>query len=89
MAKAEVLPVTLTGPRYETLVMAQKFIEDYGYSPTARELTRMMGYASVSTVHDHLNNLRRGGFVDWLPHAARTLRITQNGKAALTARGVL
>lgn len=57
---------------YEALVSFQIY---QGYSPNIEELCRMVGVASVSTVHSHLTALKKKGFVDWVPGQKRTLHL--------------
>ena len=89
MAETEVLPVNLTQRRIDLMVFIQNFRDEHGYPPTARELTQLMGIASVSTTHAHLVLLQRGGLVDWSPGLPRTTRITPDGKLRLRQLGVL
>lgn len=89
MAETEVFPVNLTQRRIDLMVFIQEFRDEHGYAPTTRELTQLLGAASVSNTHAHLELLRRGGLVDWSPGLPRTIRITPDGKLRLAQLRVL
>jgi repressor LexA len=38
-------------------------VEQFGYAPTLGELATQFGYTSHSTVHEHLKNLERKGWI--------------------------
>ena len=83
MAEAEVLHVYLTPVRRRLLGEIQLWHDIYGYAPSVRELQEILGYASTSTVHGHLHQLRRRGTVDWVEGQNRTLHLTPLGRAAV------
>ena len=39
------------------------FIEDQGYAPSFEEIADAFGYSSLATVHEHLTNLERKGYI--------------------------
>lgn len=54
-----------------------------GYAPTLRELATTLGISSTNGVAEHLRTMGRRGLVKWVPHSARTLRVTDAGRAWL------
>ncbi len=58
------------------LVKAIKYYQQqFGYSPTVRELQQVVEVQSTSTVLEDLRWLRSRGMVTWTPKTARTLRV--------------
>lgn len=49
--------------------------QQFGYSPTVRELQQVVEVQSTSTVLEDLRWLRSRGMVTWTPKTARTLRV--------------
>lgn len=54
-----------------------------GFSPSIRELADELGLTALRGVAQHLEYLKKKGAVRWLPHKARTLAITDAGRALL------
>ncbi|WP_206922982.1 LexA repressor [Alicyclobacillus suci] len=69
----------LTAAQNAVLICIKKYIASNGYPPTTRELGRAVGYSSTSTVHGHLQALKKKGYIDWIDGAPRTLRILNMG----------
>ena len=89
MAETEIFPVRLTQRRIELMRFIKQFRDEHGYSATTRELTQMLGIASVSTTHAHLVLLQRDGLVDWANGLPRTIHITRKGLQKLARLNVL
>src|SRR5436853_4185885 len=53
-----------------------EYVEHHGYPPTVREIGEQVGLASPSTVHAHLANLERAGFLKRDPTKPRALELT-------------
>jgi repressor LexA len=51
------------------------FWAENGFAPTVRDLCQATGRTSTSTIHAHLQRLRRAGVVDWAEGRQRTLRV--------------
>lgn len=64
------------GVDFEIIGHIAAFINEYGYSPSVRELCDILGYASTSTVHSHLKRLSERGLIVYEPTKPRTLRLT-------------
>lgn len=59
---------------YTTLKL---YISEHGFPPTERELGRLTGIRSRSTIHNHLVRMRYEGLIDYVPGKARTLHVLQ------------
>lgn len=53
------------------------YTEEYKYPPTIREIALGVGLKSSSTVHGHLDRMRRGGHINFVDLAVRTLSIVE------------
>ena len=77
----------LTGRQQEIWDFLVDYVDRHGYPPTVREIGERVGLASPSTVHAHLANLERAGYLKRDPTKPRALELTglqrrQGGKAA-------
>lgn len=52
-----------------------KFIDENQCSPTMREIAKVAGLSSVSTVHAHLQTLKRKGYIDYDPDIPRSMEL--------------
>ncbi len=55
--------MALTKKQRETLDFIRDFIRSKGYSPSLEEIGKHMGLSSVATVHKHVSQLIKKGFV--------------------------
>lgn len=55
--------MALTKRQREILDFVDSFIQSYGYSPSFEEIADFFGYRSLATVHEHLTNLERKGYI--------------------------
>ena len=53
----------LTKRQKQILDYLKEFIGDHGYAPSFDEIRHEFGYASLATVHEHLSNLERKGYI--------------------------
>jgi len=53
----------LTKRQKEILDYITGFIDGHGYSPSFEEIAKAFGYSSLATVHEHLSNLERKGYI--------------------------
>jgi repressor LexA len=51
------------------------YVDEHGYPPTVREIGEEVGLASPSTVHAHLANLERAGYIRRDPTKPRALEL--------------
>jgi repressor LexA len=66
----------LTGRQQEIWDYLVEYVDDHGYPPTVREIGERVGLASPSTVHAHLANLERAGYLKRDPTKPRALELT-------------
>ncbi len=60
---AKVFDMPLTKRQKEILDHVESFIEKNGYAPSFEEIAKAFGYSSLATVHEHLSNLERKGYI--------------------------
>lgn len=53
----------LTKRQKEILDYINGFIDEQGYAPSFEEIAKAFGYSSLATVHEHLSNLERKGYI--------------------------
>ena len=63
----------LTGRQQEIWDFLVEYVDRHGYPPTVREIGEKVGLASPSTVHAHLANLERAGYLRRDPTKPRAL----------------
>jgi repressor LexA len=66
----------LTGRQQEIWDFLVEYVDRHGYPPTVREIGEQVGLASPSTVHAHLANLERAGYLKRDPTKPRALELT-------------
>jgi repressor LexA len=66
----------LTGRQQEIWNFLVDYVDRLGYPPTVREIGEAVGLASPSTVHAHLANLERAGYLRRDPTKPRALELT-------------
>jgi repressor LexA len=62
-----------------------RYADKHGYPPTVREIGESVGLASPSTVHAHLANLERAGYLKRDPTKPRALEIIARERPAAVA----
>jgi len=72
----------LTGRQQEIWEFIVGYVDRSGYPPTVREIGEAVGLASPSTVHAHLANLERAGYVRRDPTKPRALELVGHRKTA-------
>jgi repressor LexA len=65
----------LTKRQREILDYVESFLENYGYSPSFEEIASFFGYSSLATVHEHLSNLERKGYLRKNYNKSRSLEV--------------
>jgi len=67
----------LTKRQREILDFITRFVDEKGYSPSLVEIGENFGLSSVATVHKHVENLQKKGFVTRVWNANRSLDLTE------------
>src|SRR5215217_6320525 len=71
----------LTGRQQQIYDFVVGYVDRHGYPPTVREIGEAIGLASPSTVHAHLANLERAGYVRRDPTKPRALELLARERA--------
>ena len=66
----------LTKRQKEILDYIGSFINSQGYAPSFEEIAESFGYSSLATVHEHLSNLERKGYLRKSYNESRSLELT-------------
>jgi repressor LexA len=75
----------LTQRQREVYEFVISYVDSHGYPPTVREIGGAVGLASPSTVHAHLANLERAGYLRRDPTKPRALELTKRERTAAGA----
>ena len=59
----------------EIFKVIKLFIKINGYSPTVREIAKLLDITSPSTVQAHINKLKDKEYITLVPNMNRTIRI--------------
>jgi repressor LexA len=74
----------LTKRQKEILDHIEEFISDRGYAPSFEEIAEAFGYSSLATVHEHLSNLERKGYIRKSYNESRSIELIHKGFGAPT-----
>jgi repressor LexA len=75
----------LTGRQQQIWTFLTDYVGSHGYPPTVREIGEAVGLASPSTVHAHLANLERAGYLRRDPTKPRALELLRDRPAQAEA----
>lgn len=67
--------MALTKRQREILTYLQDYAEDRGYAPSFEEIAAQFNYNSLATVHEHLTNLERKGYIRRSYNESRAIEI--------------
>src|SRR5437762_5738396 len=67
------MPVTRR--QREILDYITKHLDDKGYAPSFEEIARQFGFQSLATVHEHLTNLERKGYIRRTHNESRAIEV--------------
>jgi len=67
--------MALTKKQKQILDYLQGYLDENGYAPSYDEIAEHFGYASLATVHEHVENLRRKGYVRKGYNESRSLEL--------------
>jgi repressor LexA len=83
--------VPLTRRQHEILDFISGHIREKGYAPSFEEIARQFGFQSLATVHEHLTNLERKGYIRRAHNESRAIEIVppkgQTGASELPLLG--
>ncbi|MEJ2539537.1 MAG: transcriptional repressor LexA [Gemmatimonadota bacterium] len=72
----------LTKRQKQILDHIRGFIDDRGYAPSFEEIAEHFGYSSLATVHEHLSNLERKGYIRKAYNESRSIELVDGETAA-------
>ena len=67
--------MTLTKRQSEILEFLRLHISDRGYAPSFEEIAEKFAFASLATVHEHLTNLERKGYIRRQYNESRSIEV--------------
>lgn len=67
--------MALTKRQSEILSYLQHQIRDNGYAPSFDEIAERFGFKSLATVHEHLTNLERKGYIHRAHNESRAIEV--------------
>lgn len=65
----------ITNKQLKVFDAIKSYIDEHNYPPTTRELCKILGFASTSTIYSYLRRLQRHGLIDWEENQSRTIII--------------
>jgi repressor LexA len=74
----------LTKRQKQILDHIRDFIDDRGYAPSFEEIAEHFGYSSLATVHEHLSNLERKGYIRKAYNESRSIELVEDESAPPT-----
>lgn len=67
----------LTRRQKQILDHIEAYIEAHGYAPSFEEIAEAFGYSSLATVHEHLSNLERKGYIRKAYNESRSIEVVR------------
>ena len=71
--------MAVTKRQKEVLDFLEAFVTRNGYSPSFEEIARGMSLKSLATVHKHITNLEKKGFLDRVHNRSRSIDVLPPG----------
>lgn len=75
----------LTKKQADILAFIVEYVKEHGYAPSYREVGSNFGIGSTATVHEHVKNLERKGYLSSDPDAARSIEVENSILSAAKA----
>jgi repressor LexA len=67
--------MSLTKRQREILTFLAEYTDGNGYAPSFEEIADRFGYSSLATVHEHLSNLERKGYIKRSYNESRAIEV--------------
>ncbi len=67
--------MSLTRRQREILDYLTSYIDERGYAPSFEEIAGQFQFRSLATVHEHLTNLERKGYIQRTPNESRAIEV--------------
>ncbi len=74
----------LTRRQKEILDHIEAYIDEWGYAPSFEEIAAHFGYSSLATVHEHLSNLERKGYIRKAYNESRSIELIRDEQGPST-----
>ncbi len=74
----------LTKRQKQILDHIREFIGDEGYAPSFEEIAQHFGYSSLATVHEHLSNLERKGYIRKAYNESRSIELVEASSSGVS-----
>ena len=74
--------MALTRKQKQILDYLQAYTAENGYAPSYEEIAQNFGYGSLATVHEHIENLRRKGYIRKGYNESRSVEVVPAETAA-------
>ncbi len=68
--------MTLTRRQKQILDYLETYIREQGYAPSFEEIAGHFQFSSLATVHEHLTNLERKGYINRAHNESRAIELT-------------
>lgn len=72
----------LTRRQKQILDFVESYIAENGYAPSFDEIGQAFGLASVATVHEHVSNLERKGYIRKAYNESRSIELVREDRGA-------
>jgi repressor LexA len=69
--------MALTRRQKEILDYVDGYIQSHGYAPSFEEIANSFGYGSLATVHEHVSNLERKGYIRKSYNQSRSIEMVR------------
>lgn len=69
--------MALTRRQKQILDFIGEYIEEHGYAPSFEEIAGAFGYTSLATVHEHVSNLERKGYIRKSFNQSRSIELVR------------
>ena len=76
--------MSMTKRQKEILDFLRQFVDEHGYSPSYEEICQAFGFASLATVHEHVSNLARKGYIRKAFRESRSIVFPDQKPAAVS-----
>ena len=76
--------MSMTKRQKEILDFLRQFVDENGYSPSYEEICQAFGFASLATVHEHVSNLARKGYIRKAFRESRSIVFPDQKPAAVS-----
>ena len=77
--------MALTRRQHQILEFLTSYIADNGYAPSFEEIASEFKFSSLATVHEHLTNLERKGYISRNHNESRSIElVAQPGRGSAT-----